>query len=220
MVAALVRYGRLQRELEAHVDEILAVGVADMRPAAMPVRFGQALEAVRATIESQGDSAGREIYRRVAAMDQTVTSWCERLAASPVPPSLDHNDLHPWNILDGGPGRTRYYDWGDSVVAHPFAAMLVPLGFVARGLDAELDDPRFLRARDAYLDVFTDLAPRKELIKTLELACRVAKIARVLTWERALHAAREQGEEVEEDFATAPLQTLASLLDEFYLGGG
>lgn len=113
----------------------------------------------------------------------------------------------------------RYYDWGDSVVAHPFAAMLVPLGFVRRGLDASVDDPRFLRARDAYLGVFTDIAPREELADTLELACQVAKVARALTWDRALKAARDQGETVPDDWAAAPAETLASLVDESYLGG-
>jgi Phosphotransferase enzyme family len=183
-----------------------------MRPAVMPERFHEALEAA-----APADASGRAIHRRVAAMEATVASWCERLAASPVPASLDHNDLHPWNILDDG---ARFYDWGDSVVAHPFAAMLVPLGFVQRGLAAGLDDPRFVRARDAYLEVFADLAPRRELVETLALACRVAKVARVLTWDRAIRAAREQGEALDDDWASAPLQTLASVLDESYLGGG
>ena len=210
-VAALVQYGRLQRELEPHADAILALGVLDMRPAAMPERFEQALEATG----GQGGAAGRATHRRVAAMRPTVAAWSERLAASPLAASLDHNDLHPWNVLGAG----RFYDWGDSVVAHPSAAMLVPLGFVRRGLDATLDDPRFLRARDAYLGVFADRAPRDELAEMLEVACHVAKIARVLTWERALVAAREQGEAIDDNWATAPLETLAMLLDASYLGG-
>ena len=104
----------------------------------------------------------------------------------------------------------RYYDWGDSVVAHPFAAMLVPLGLVRRGPG----DAGLRRARDAYLDVFADRAPRDELAETLALACRVATIARALTWHRALQAARDQGEPVDPEWATAPLETLATLLDE------
>ena len=207
LVDAIVEYGRLQRELEPEVEAMLALGVPDMRPAAMPMRFGEALEAVRG-----GDAATR---RRIAAMEPTVRGWCERLAASPLPPSLDHNDLHERNVLVDEDGGIRYYDWGDSVVAHPFAAMLVPLGQVRRGGG----DGALLRARDAYLDVFGDRAPRAELVETLELACQVAKIARALTWDRALQAAREQGEAVDPDWATAPLETLAMVLDEDYLGG-
>ncbi|HEX6116629.1 MAG TPA: phosphotransferase [Solirubrobacterales bacterium] len=205
LAAALVEYGRLQRSLEPHVDELLAAGVADMRPAAMPGRFG---EAVAVAGEVDG----------VAAAEPEFGRWCARLAESPLPASLDHNDLHPWNVLGSGKG-VRFYDWGDAVVAHPFAAMLVPLGFVERGSAAGLADPRFTRARDAYLEVFTDVAPRAELVEELELACRVAKVARVLTWERALRAAREQDEEIDPYFVNAPAETLASVLDESYVGG-
>ena len=97
--------------------------------------------------------------------------------------------------------------------------MLVPLGFVQRQLSADLDDPRFQRARDAYLDTFTAVAPGEDLAATLEVACRVAKVARVLTWDRAIQTAREQGEELDQNWAAAPMETLASLLDDSYLGG-
>jgi hypothetical protein len=96
--------------------------------------------------------------------------------------------------------------------------MLVPLGFAqSRILDVDLDDPRILRLRDAYLDVFSDLAPHSELVETLELACRVAKVARALVWNRAVTALGP--DEVEERWASAPLESLASLLDDSYLGG-
>ncbi|MGH9039817.1 MAG: phosphotransferase [Acidimicrobiia bacterium] len=218
LMDALVAFGRLQRELAVHVDEVLALGVSDMRPAVMPQRFGEALAVIEALVADHGSPGDRDTVRRVAAMETTVASWCEGLAASPVPASIDHNDLHPWNILGQG-DAVQFYDWGDSVVAHPFAAMLVPIGYLRGQLDVGQDDPRFLRARDAYLDVFAAGASRAELVATLELACRVAKMARVLTWDRALRAARDQGEAIEERFAMAPLETLAALLDDSYVGG-
>ena len=211
-VAAIVEYGRLQRALEPQAEEMLAIGVADMRPAVMQARLEEAVGAVT-------DAGGQEIAKRAIGKADDVARWCEQLEASPLTPSLDHNDLHPWNILGGDGEPIRYYDWGDGVLAHPFAAMLVPLGFVLRLLDAELDDPGFLRARDAYLEVFTDLAPHVELTELLETACRVAKIARVLTWERAVSAAREANAEIDEQWSAAPRETLASFVEESYLGG-
>jgi hypothetical protein len=204
---ALVRYGQLQVELAPHLDELLGLGVADMRPAEMPARFEQALDVTAGAMD-------RETHRRVAAMRPSVEAWCERLAASSVPASLDHNDLHPWNVLAGA----RFYDWGDSVVAHPFAAMLVPLGMIRDLLEAGLDDPRLLRIRDAYLEAFT--TPGEDLASTLEVACRIAKIARVLTWDRALRSARDEGEDIDPDFVDAPVETLASLLDDSHLTAG
>jgi len=191
VIAALVEYGRLQRALAPHADELLALGVQDMRPAVMPARFEQALAA-----------AGRELPE-VAALAPQVGEWCERLAASPLPASLDHNDLHPWNILAG----PRYYDWGDAVLAHPFAAMFVPLGY----LQHVHGDAVLAQARDAYLAGFGDPA---ELGDTLELACRVAKIARALTWARAIEAG---GGDVDPDWADAPAETLEGLLRPGYL---
>jgi hypothetical protein len=217
--AALVQYGELQRRLAPEVDAVLALGVADMRPAAMAARFDEALAVTGATVARDGTDAARATHRRVAGMGATVASWIERLEGSALAPSLDHNDLHPWNVLGDGTGPVRFYDWGDSVVAHPFAAMLVPLGFVQRLLGVEVDDPRFADARDAYLDVFSPVAPGEDLETTLDLACRVAKIARVLTWDRALRAARDEGLEVDENWTGGPMETLASLLDDSYLGG-
>jgi hypothetical protein len=213
LVAGLVVYGRLQRDLAPRAGELLALGVADMRPAAMPQRFEEALDAT-------ADDTDPETRRRLVALRPRVAGWCERLGASGVPASLDHNDLHPWNMLGGSGETIRFYDWGDAVVAHSFAAMLVPLGFVARLLGVGVDHPRFVRARDAYLDAFADLgAPGEDLADTLATACRVAKVARTLTWDRALRAAREQGEEVDDTWTQAPLASLSSLLDESYLGG-
>jgi pimeloyl-ACP methyl ester carboxylesterase len=60
-------------------------------------------------------------------------------------------------------------------------------------------NPQILRLRDSYLDVFSDLAPHAELVEALELACRVGKIARALTWNRALTT--PGGEDIDEEWA-------------------
>ncbi len=130
-------------------------------------------------------------------------------------PSVDHNDLHPGNVLVGDP-PPRIYDWGDAVLAHPFASMLLPLTVLRDGtlgtsaVATELD-----RLRDAYLEPFADLAPHAELVRTLELACRVAKIARALTWHRATGTATDPRGR----WDAAPLACLASLPEPSHLGG-
>jgi hypothetical protein len=209
----LPQYGQLQRDLAPHAGEMLALGVADMRAPIMPQRFDEALAAVGRYVEERGGEDDRTAYENVAALRGPVATWCEWLAAMPGAPSLDHNDLHPWNIL-GEPSEARFYDWGDGVVSHPFSSMLVALGFVAYNTDA--DPASVLRLRDAYLEPFSDLAPHAELVEALELACRVAKIARALTWNRAVSALGYDA--VEETWARAPLETMASLLDDSHLG--
>lgn len=194
LTTALPKYAQLQRKLASHVDEMLAVGLTDMRPDAMPARFDEAVEAARRRTGAT--------LREIRDLRPRFVAWCEQLAASPVAPSVDHNDLHPNSILTTGP---RFLDWGDAVLAHPFASALVALQVAAEDAQA------LHRLRDAYLEPFTDLAPRTQLVEELELACRVAKPARALVWDRALPR-DEAGE-----FADAPRRTLLALRDRKWL---
>jgi hypothetical protein len=98
LVTVLPQYGQLQRDLVPYTDSLLSFGVTDMRPAIMPARFDKAV-------------AVTDPPRAVREMRATFTEWCARLDASPVPASLDHNDLHMWNVFFAG-GQARFYDWG------------------------------------------------------------------------------------------------------------
>ena len=217
MVEVLPRYGQLQRDLGPHTDELLGLGIADMRAAVMPERFQEAVAAVGRYVGRHGNEGDRETLRRAEAMAGRFQWWCQRLGGAAVGASLDHNDLHFWNVFvdDGGApgtvGQVRFYDWGDSVVAHPFASMLLGLGMIGLQLEVPSDDPAVIRPRDAYLEVFGDLASHAELVEELELACRVGKVGRALSWDRAM---RLQGEEETGEFADAPLRALGSLLSD------
>jgi hypothetical protein len=214
MAKVLPEYGQLQRDVAPHADDLVALGVTDMRAPVMPARFDEALEAVRGYVRRRGDEHERATFERVAALRDTFASWCEELARAPGAASIDHNDLHPSNVLVGR--GVTFYDWGDSVVAHPFASMLVALGIMQRyHLRVAVGAPEIRRLRDAYLEAFSDLAPHAELVATLELACRVGKAARALTWDRAVRA-QEDGDSG--DFAGAPLHCVGSILDDSYLG--
>jgi Phosphotransferase enzyme family len=159
MAEALPEYARLRRDLIPHAGELLELGVSDMRPQIMPSRFDEAVEAVRAYVERRGDESERAQLGEVVGMRDTVVAWCDRLADSVVQPSLDHNDLHGWDILGEG-SDVRFYDWGDAVLAHPFASMLA-LGWVP------MSDSAREQLRDRYLGPFGDLAPHDELVESL-----------------------------------------------------
>ncbi len=221
MEAALPHYGMLQRTLAPEAETLLALGVADMRAPTLAERFDEALAAA-----ARYERRDHDAYARVAAMRPTFVAWCDELAGRPGPVSLDHNDLHPWNVLAGADGRLdrpRFFDWGDSVVAPAFASMLVCLGFVrdhVPGLDGDTA-PLVVRLRDAYLSAFDDLAPHAELVESLELACRVGKLARALVWDRAVRALdpADLGDDDPWDWDAAPYESMISLLDDDYLGG-
>ena len=141
---AMAQYGQLQRDLAPHVGELLALGVTDMRPAVMPERLETAL-AVTASVARMraADQERHEQARR-----------CGRRSRRGAPSSPRHRYRRasttttstPTTSSATGPAEARFYDSGDSVVAHPFAVMLVALNFLKHLLDCERDDPRVRQA--------------------------------------------------------------------------
>jgi hypothetical protein len=215
MATILPRYGQLQRDLAPQFDAMLALGVTDMRPAAMLARFDEAFAAVESWVAGHGAAADRDLMHGIAAQRETYIAWCDKLAGAPGAPSIDHHDLHAKNVFATG-GRYTIADWGDAVVAHPFASLLVTLGFVRFHLGVPSTDPAVFRVRDAYLEAFSDLAPREELLATANLACRVAKVIRTHIFIRSLAAANDP----RHPFAREPLVWLAGILEDDPLDTG
>ena len=150
-------------------------------------------------------------------MRDPVQTWSERLGELPGGWTIDHNDLHQWNVLVGVTGveTSKFFDWGDAVVAHPFASLLVPLTFLRTHLGSDDESPALLRVRDAYLDAWRDLGSPRDLLEAVELSCRLAKVARALNgvnWGRGLTG------EAAEKFARWPFESIVRLLDDSYLG--
>lgn len=217
LCAVVPEYAQLQLGLMASVDEILAVGVPDMRPERMPARLREALDVVRPYVAGSADAAAAEaLYRQLVAAADSYDTTCEELAAGPVAASLQHDDLHPGNVFADRFGTDPvFFDWGDSVVAHPFASMLVTLRVVKRLAGVPDDSHAVHRVRDAYLEPFTHLAPRNELVDLLEQACHVGKVGRCLSWAGVLGSfTAVEGTDV----ADAPFGWLSLLLDDSYLG--
>jgi aminoglycoside phosphotransferase (APT) family kinase protein len=116
MVAELVG---LQVDWLDRVDELLALGLPDWRPAAYLPDVHALMDRALVDVPSA---------RR---LEQLVLSLPERLAAVDacgVPDTLLHGDFHPGNVRGHG-ADLRVLDWGDSGVGHP---LLDQTAFCAR----------------------------------------------------------------------------------------
>jgi hypothetical protein len=138
-------YAELQRGEAAHVEEHVAAGVPDLRLARLPERYAQLLDEV-------DDARLRQFEPRFAEL-------CMELAARAVPETIQHDDLHQFNVYIRD-GRPRILDWGDSSVAHPYFSLVATLRHV--------DDRGITRA---FLDAWDGDED------TLALALRVGRIA-------------------------------------------
>lgn len=204
--AMLQAYAELQRAVPDRAGDLVALGVPDMRVPVLPARLAALLAdpQVRAALGAQ----------RLAAVEAAAgpfDRWCAELAADGIPASLQHDDLTDANVFPGGAGGFRFFDWGDASVGHPFGVLLAALSAAAFFLGAGPDDPALPRLRDAYLEVWSDLAPAAELRRSARLACRVGRVPKALAWQRAL---RDAALPVADDFRTSVADWLAELPDD------
>jgi hypothetical protein len=172
----LPRYAELQIGETEHVAEHLERGVPDLRLERLSARYE---ELVRSPLPL--DAAERAA---LTAFAPRFGELCDELADDGIGASVQHDDLHPYNVYLRG-GALRILDWGDASIAHPFFSLFETFRFLERINRSGPDDPWFARLRDAYLEPWgADPA-------SFDLALRVGGFAHAIAWVHQRDALRE-----------------------------
>jgi hypothetical protein len=159
-------YAGVQIDLVDATDELVALGVPDLRLARLPELYARFVEDVEV-----GDRA-REAVPRVAEL-------AEELAAYGVPETINHDDLHDAQVFVRD-GRYLLLDWGDACVSHPFFTLSVTLeGVLAWGLDDVENAVDTSPFRDAYLAPWREVCDG-DLVAACETALRLGWAARAV----------------------------------------
>jgi hypothetical protein len=189
------------------VPEFLALGVPDRRLA----RLGEQLDAFMAVAERAERLPGGGLtagdHTRLKALGPWLLSRAERLAAYGLPESLQHDDLHDYNVLVKD-GKAVIFDWGDASISHPFFTLRVSLISIERTLGLHLDDELPRALRDHYLSHWLAFGPLQRLRQAYELSRPLAIIPRVLCWDLAMTNATD-----EEWVKTSEIPLIKELLD-------
>jgi hypothetical protein len=167
MVRLLVR---LQAAWVGRTEGLIALGVPDLRPAALVPRITAVTERLR------GELADDE--RR--ALDALVNGLPRRfgaIEACGVPDTLVHGDFHPGN-LRGGAGRLVILDWGDSGIGHP---MIDQLAFCRRLTPAD----RAAAVR-VWAQEWSRIVPGSDATRSAALLKPVAALNAAVTYQRFL----------------------------------
>ena len=158
-------YARTQLACEHDVDELLRLGLPDLRQAVLPQRY----DALLAQVDTDG--------LRLPGVED-VARMCEELAAYGVRDTVQHDDLHDAQVFVGADGTHRVTDWGDACVSHPFLSLAVTLeGVVAWGVDDVAGSEDVTPFLDSYLRPYRehydgDLAAAGRLAMRLGWVCR------------------------------------------------
>jgi hypothetical protein len=163
-------YAELQRGEAEHSAGYIESGVPELTLNVLPEEYDNFVRS-----ELPIDSRAR---RELRAFAPTLTELCQELTLAGIPSSVQHDDLHPWNVYVQG-DLLRILDWGDSSIAHPFWSLVVPFRFLEEQNGLTPDDPWFDRLRDAYLEPWGP-----GLGEAMDLALRVGIFAHAVAWLR------------------------------------
>jgi hypothetical protein len=187
----LPRYAEAQVTLSGHRDDLLATGIPEVSPATVPGFARELLDELAATPENAG---GLSVGQAAAVERElpVLADLCAELAASGVPDSVQHDDLHSANVCwPGTAADARVIDWGDATWGHPLGTMLATLNSIAFHAGTYVDGgpaqtPELLRVRDAYLEPFTRYAARADLVRCVDVARRTGCVGKALAYRAAL----------------------------------
>jgi hypothetical protein len=157
----LAAYAEVQVRAAGHVDELVAAGAPDRRLPRLRVLF---------------EDLVAEDHPDFMALAGRLGDLAGRLDSYGLPATIDHSDLHAWNVLAPG-DRYIVFDWHEAAVTHPFFSMLVATRSVGHG---------HRRLVDAYLRPWAGYGSGAELRTALNLALRLGPITRALAWRRVL----------------------------------
>lgn len=195
----LPRYAALQVRLADRVEELLTLGVPDLRTDSLG-RRARVMAADEEMLRTAPEDALTEAElaelrdHGLRELDRLSTELADR----GIPDSLQHDDLHDENTF----WRDRayvFFDWGDACVSHPFHTLVVTLRALAYRLGLEPGSPPLVRLRDAYLEPWEASGTRAELVATAELARRTGTLQRALAWYATVLAMPRQRRAEEQD---------------------
>ena len=179
-------YGAVQQVLTDHREAVLATGVPTFpeHPDEVVGWVAARADASRALPDADPRRLDDTEAAAVTAGLPRIRDAAERLAASGIPPSLQHNDLHLGNAFRRPGGAIAYIDLDDALWTHPLTAARIPLWIMRNRLGLEEDGPQVRRAVDAYLEPWTDRWDRGTLRELLGDAERISCLHRAESWRR------------------------------------
>jgi phosphotransferase family enzyme len=178
--SVLPLYAELQLATAPHAEGLLEVGAPDRRAATLAGQYERLLEQHALLRVGRRGAMTAAHERKLRALVPTVREWCAEIAGT-VPDTIQHDDLHDGQVFLKD-GHYRILDWGDACVSHPFYSLTVALRSIAYTFKLKDDSPELRRLVDLYLEPFTAIATRHHLRETYEVARKLGRVCRALTW--------------------------------------
>ena len=186
--AAAGRFAQLQIDCAGDAADWLAMGCPDRRPERLPSLLDKVLDDEELLL-SEPNPLTTTNLKRLRDLQPLLQQLCEHLAVSPVPSTLHNQDFRSGNLVAIG-RDFLFYDWGDTVLSHPFFSVQRMLDYVS----GQEGVPRWhwqmrhradrLRRtiRDSYLSQWESLASRRQLREDFVLSRQLNPLYQAVRW--------------------------------------
>ena len=165
-------YAGLQIDLADDADDMVALGVPDLRLATLSARYEQLLDSLAQLPPSERVRLLENVAR--------VREMCDELSGYGLPETIQHDDFHDGQVFLRD-GHYLLLDWGDACVSHPFFTLSVTLeGVLGWGLDDVQGSVDVGPFRDAYLEPFARVTNGAELDVAAATAMRLGWVCRAV----------------------------------------
>ena len=210
---ALRTFALIQIDLTGRVDRLVELGCAQRGLDAMTDQMAQLLDDSTLLLPNRPAGLGEEDRATIRDMLPGLKVKAQRLAQIKLPPTLEHGDFWPGQVLivddepstplvngkrspvrqpTAPPSHPVFLDWSDCSIAHPFFSLSLFDDIVE--MEGYLSDVPNLRERlrNAYLGPWTVYAPLADLIEAFELARPLAAIHNALIYQQSILPGMEQ----------------------------
>ncbi len=175
-------YASVQVDLAGAADDLVALGVPDLRLAALP----EAAAVMLASLDGlTTDEFPPEQVARLREAMPVIGERFEELAGYGLRDTIQHDDFHDGQVFVRD-GRYLLLDWADACITHPFFSLAVTLsGVIAWGPDDVENSVDTTPYRDAYLTPFAGMAAPQDLVAAADLATRLGWLCRAVNGHRS-----------------------------------
>ena len=178
---AAAEYARLQRACLGRLDDLHALRCPTRSLEALAAAIDPLVANVAGLRPGEPDGLSASEVDRLHARASELRRRCEQLAACGIPPTIEHGDLWPGNVLVDD-ATCGIIDWEDVAIGHPFLS-LAPLIVGLSIYQPRLASPAVTRRLErAYEAGFTDLAPPERLREALRCAAPLSFVDMALRY--------------------------------------
>lgn len=172
--------GDLQRRVADRREEVVALGVHDCSPSRVPERFDSLVEQLSNLPTGNPSHLGVDDLAQLEARRPDLVEAAVVLDRSPVASTLQHGDVHPKNAFVD----LKVFDFGDVQWGHAVELLRVPFGIISQD-----DSVEWAPVRDAYYEVWSDVADRRTMAALFEATAFTQAVNRCLVWVDTLQLA-------------------------------